>query len=187
MMPLEILGGPCPPERQGTSNSLVRGGAGARAQLGPGWGTPGRGRSQLIRRRNNGVCLGLFLLDSGAVTPPLPPFHLGPESWGRHTNPSPMTPTVDFSEIHLSTAQRQRGSGERAEGECRSGSPGSLQQGLPLPQSSWLFLDHPIQAPSSHSWAWDAWAETELLHLHTPDKVRACPTPQRVLACQAWE
>lgn len=36
MMPLETHKGPCPPEDQGASNLLVRRGAGARDQLGPG-------------------------------------------------------------------------------------------------------------------------------------------------------
>lgn len=44
MMPLDIQRVPCPPEDQGASNPLVRRGAGARAQLGPGWGgSPRRG------------------------------------------------------------------------------------------------------------------------------------------------
>ena len=155
------------------------------------WGLAGgpheRGRSQLIRRRNNGVCLGLFLLDSGAVTPPLPPLQMGPELWRRHINSSPMTPPVHFSEIHLSTAQHQRGAGRRLKGRADQGPGCSLQQGLPLPQSSWLFLDHPIQTPPPTAGPRMPGPRLSLLHLHTPDKVRACPNPQRVLARQAWK
>lgn len=44
MMPLEIHWGPYPPEGQAASKPLVGRGAGARAQLGPGWGgNPRRG------------------------------------------------------------------------------------------------------------------------------------------------
>lgn len=58
--------------------------------------------------------------------------------------------------------------------------------GILLPQCSWLYMDHPFQSAPHPAGPGISGLRLSLLHLHTPDKVGACPNPQRVPARQGW-